>query len=165
MYLRPQNLAAQAAVIEEPPFRAPPMYEGMHQFEVALRGKKSDYAIALKEGPATVVLDLKKIAKPQVLLLTEYRFQARFTDYAWDVSADNQTWETVFDTRTPALAVRYAVAPLKWAYDLRGHGRFRYVRLRFRDNERHILLLNRVEILDRDPGYLRPERVEGRPSP
>ena len=89
---------------------------------------------AALRGPAVLTVDLGRIRRAGALLLEELDAATALLDYAWDVSADRQTWTTVFDTRDPQACTACRLKPLSWGYDLRHAAPFRFARLRFRSN-------------------------------
>ncbi len=151
-----RDLAEEAIVIREPEFRGPPIWTGRHDFAAALQGATTeDYPMAVRPGPAEVILDFRRPLTAQTLLVEEYSPDAPLTDCVWETSSDMQTWYTVVDTGKTGRPPGPAHAPLQWCCDLSPAGSFRYLRFGFRagglDNT---MILRRVAVLEKTPAGL-----------
>ena len=128
--LVPPDLAAGASVVSGPTF-----HDG-HGFEVALGdGPAGAYVAPLAPGPATVVLDLGRNARPRTAVITQYAAELEFTDWSLDVAAGDSppdgadSWTNVFESVDDEIRRD----GLNWVVPLRtAPGPARFVRLRFR---------------------------------
>ncbi len=132
-------------------------------FHAVLRASSRPGGVrAALRGPAALTIDLGRTQRVSALILEELDASTAFLDYAWDVSADRQSWATVFDTRDPRACTALRLGPLTWAHDVRQVDPFRFARLRFRSNvSGQPLAVRRIAVMT-GAGRLRPEQQVSR---
>jgi|GEM_PF-2959266 len=138
----PVNLARGAKVIHGPEFIS------THPFDIALRGIADRKYVASKgKVPATVILDLNRMVRANVLEITQYHRTELFEDYAWHVSADGETWQDVFDTQTGETPLSTKNDGVITQFDLSDKEPFRFVKLTLRSAKgQNRLLLKRLSV-------------------
>jgi hypothetical protein len=140
--IKPSDVARRVAVVEEPPMHA------KHGFMVAFTATKEDeYVAAVNPGLATIVLDMGRMVSADRLELTEYHPTQAWTDFAWEVSDNREDWRHVYDTQTSRPESRLRIDETTSRYRLTGQGRFRFLKLTFRQSEgQNRLLLRQLRI-------------------
>jgi hypothetical protein len=149
---QPVNVAREADVLVAPPTR-----EG-YSFAGLLKGDGGQvYAASQVTGPGTLLLALPEAIGAKSLEVVQYDEGQAWVDFAWHVSADLRSWETVFDTRSPEEGIAAHVDDVTWRFDLSRVGAFRYVRLTMRvARGQDRLLLRGLRVYAREGWFERP---------
>jgi|CXWL01.1.fsa_nt_gi hypothetical protein len=138
--IMPINVARRITVLE-----SSPMHDG-HDFLVAfLKEDHGEYVASINPGLATVLLDMGRRVSADRLEITEYDPSQAWTDFAWQVSDNGEDWRHVYDTRTSHAESRLRIDESTSRFRLTGQGKFRYLKLTFRESKgQNRLLLRRL---------------------